>query len=113
MRNVRFSEQVYKLLRKVPKGKVTTYGEIARAMGVRAYRAVGQALRCNPNPIVVPCHRVVRSNGELGGFALGPKKKKSLLISEGVAIEAFQVKDLARHLYSFKSQVSPKTKAKK
>jgi len=52
----------------------------------RAYRAAGNVLHSNPNPIVVPCHRIVKSNGSLGGYGGGVKKKRKLLISEGVQI---------------------------
>jgi len=61
------AKQVYWLCKQVPEGKVTTYGEIARKLGVKSYRAIGQALRRN-HYSQVPCHRVVCSDGSLGGF---------------------------------------------
>src|SRR3989338_7209957 len=64
---VEFNERVYSLCKLIPKGKVSTYGEISRVLG-SSPRAVGQALRCNPFAPIVPCHRVVKSNGALGGF---------------------------------------------
>ena len=65
-----FQEKVYKLCKKVPKGKVSTYGEIAKALGKKGLmsRAVGNALNKNPYAPIVPCHRIVKSNGEIGGF---------------------------------------------
>ncbi len=69
----------------IPRGWVSTYGRIARRLGVPgAARAVGSALARNPFPIVIPCHRAVRANGELGGYQGGPKMKRALLELEGV-----------------------------
>lgn len=86
----------------VPKGKVTTYGAIARKMGKpRASRAVGAALRANPTPIVVPCHRVVGQDGNLRGYggAGGTLKKAKLLRKEGVRVSEGRV-DLSRFLFT-------------
>ena len=82
-----FEKKVGKLLAKIPCGKVTTYSEIARALGKpKAARAVGNACNKNPNAPKVPCHRVVRSNGSLGGYAHGSKRKAELLKREGIKI---------------------------
>ena len=79
------SEDVYNMLRTIPTGMVSTYGDLAKALGKpSASRHIGRILSKNPNPIVVPCHRVVKSDGNLGGFALGIRKKKELLEVEGV-----------------------------
>jgi methylated-DNA-[protein]-cysteine S-methyltransferase len=79
------SEDVYEMLRTIPAGMVSTYGDLAKALGKpSASRHIGRILSRNPNPIVVPCHRVVKSDGNLGGFALGISKKKELLQDEGV-----------------------------
>jgi methylated-DNA-[protein]-cysteine S-methyltransferase len=97
-----FSDSVYAMTSKIPMGKVTTYGAIAKAIGFPgAARAVGQALGANPNPIVVPCHRVVRSDGELGGYSggEGPRTKAKLLAREGVRVTAGQV-DLDKFLFA-------------
>ena len=86
----------------IPMGKVTTYGAIAKAMGVPgAARAVGQALGANPNPITVPCHRVVRADGELGGYSggQGPATKAKLLSREGVQVSAGKV-NLGKYLFA-------------
>ena len=86
-----FDERVWNLIRKIPKGKITTYKEIAKALNTKAYRAVGQALKRNPNPISTPCHRVVCSDGKLGGYGgrskKGVDKKSKLLKKEGVEIK--------------------------
>ena len=58
-----------------PKGKISTYKQIANRLNTKAYRAVGNAMAKNPNPIIVPCHRVIKSDGHIGGYALGIKKK--------------------------------------
>ena len=93
-----FEEKVYALCAKVPKGRVTTYKAIADALGTGAYRAVGQALRKNPYAPKVPCHRVVASDGSLGGFngqTSGPfiTKKKKLLETEGISIKHNSISD--------------------
>ena len=75
------------MLMEVPKGKVTTYRELAHALGTKAYRAVGQAMNRNPHLMKVPCHRVIKSNGEIGGYALGADKKRELLLEEGIQVE--------------------------
>ena len=85
----------------VPKGKVTTYRELAHALGTKAYRAVGQALNRNPHLMKVPCHRVIKSNGEVGGYALGIDRKKELLKMEGVQVEANGRINLSKHLHFF------------
>ncbi len=85
--NIR-DEEVYALLSKIPLGKVSTYGDIARALGhPRAARAVGRIIANNPNPISIPCHRVVKSNGEIGGFAYGQQRKKEILEKEGIRFQ--------------------------
>jgi len=108
----RFQKKVYKILKKVPKGKVTTYKALANKAGTKAYRAVGNALNKNPygystisseavrksgsvtkgkieknrRLFSVPCHRVIKTNGEVGGFATGTRNKIKLLKKEGIQI---------------------------
>ena len=96
-----FHEKVWALCARIPRGRVVTYGDIARRLGSRAYRAVGAALHNNPYAPSVPCHRVVGSNGSLTGFAGGLAKKKRLLQDEGVSIHRGRV-DLAQHRFSFR-----------
>ena len=80
------NEDVYELLKRIPAGRVTTYGDLAKALGnPSASRIVGKILGQNPNPIQVPCHRVVMSNGKLGGYAYGSAKKRGLLEKEGLS----------------------------
>ncbi len=73
-------------MRKIPKGKVVSYKQIAEKLGSRACRAVGNAMNKNKSKDV-PCHRVVKSNGEIGGFNKGIKKKVKMLKKEGVEIK--------------------------
>jgi methylated-DNA-[protein]-cysteine S-methyltransferase len=96
-----FHERCYSALAKVPKGKVTTYREIAKYLGSKGYRAVGNAMNRNPNAPKVPCHRVVRSDGSLGGYAGGIKAKIRLLRREGVAIDGERVSNFDKYLYRF------------
>lgn len=73
---------------KVPRGKVTTYGSIAACLGnAGAARAVGTALRNNPFPVAIPCHRTVMSDGSLGGFRGAVVMKRALLEMEGIEID--------------------------
>ncbi len=77
---------VYDLLLKIPAGKVSTYGDLAKALGnPLASRLVGRILGRNPNPIKVPCHRVVMSDGKVGGYFYGSNRKKELLEKEGIS----------------------------
>ena len=98
-----FQEEVLKLVKQIPKGKLMTYGEIARELtgSVRAARAVGQAVAANPYPVVVPCHRVVRSDGGIGGYSLGVEKKIRLLSAEGVEIKGRKVLNFEQTLFLF------------
>jgi methylated-DNA-[protein]-cysteine S-methyltransferase len=86
-----FNQKVWALTARIPAGRVTTYAEIARALGTRGYRAVGNALNRNPYFPKVPCHRVVGSSGALTGFAAGIGKKRSLLQGEGVPMNGARV----------------------
>jgi methylated-DNA-[protein]-cysteine S-methyltransferase len=101
-----FQQACYDLLLQVPTGKVTTYAEIAHALGGKAYRTVGTAMNKNPNPVIVPCHRVVNSDGRLGQYAFGCERKQQLLESEGVDIVGGKVQDFERVMFRFES-VSP------
>lgn len=80
-----FTVVVLNALRKIPAGTTTTYGALAQLAGrPGAARAVGQAVGSNPVPVIVPCHRVVASNGSLGGFSAGLDRKRALLDHEGI-----------------------------
>ena len=124
--NKSFNEKCYALLRKVPRGKVTTYRDIAHALDTKAYRAVGNAMNKNPYPcdftqrhlkksltgtrreaqrkplrcLLVACHRVIKSSGEVGGFARGTKEKTRILRAEGIEIKNNKI-DLKKYLCRF------------
>lgn len=84
---MKFKEKVLKAVQKIPKGKVMTYAQVARVAGSpRAWRAVGNILNKNRDS-KVPCHRVIRSDGKIGGYAKGTKKKITLLKKEGIKIK--------------------------
>jgi AraC family transcriptional regulator of adaptative response/methylated-DNA-[protein]-cysteine methyltransferase len=83
-----FQEAVWKELRKIPVGETRSYADIAAAVGQPgAVRAVGTANGSNPVAVLVPCHRVIRSDGTLGGYAGGLDRKRKLLAAEGVTTE--------------------------
>jgi len=78
-----FQEKIYKIVRKIPKGKVMTYKQVAKLAGrPLAYRAVGNILHKNKNP-QIPCHRVIRNDGKTGGYNKGASLKIRLLKKEG------------------------------
>ena len=82
-----FQKKVWHEMLKIPRGSVISYKELAQNIGKpKAYRAVANACGKNPFPIDVPCHRVIASNGNIGGFSMrgGIMKKKQLLLSEGI-----------------------------
>lgn len=96
-----FFEKVYEAVKKIPKGKVATYGQIAHAVGApRAARQVGWALHVNPEPGIIPCHRVVNRMGRLApAFAFGGEKTQaSLLRAEGVEVSEEYIVDLTKYL---------------
>ncbi|MCX7994791.1 MAG: methylated-DNA--[protein]-cysteine S-methyltransferase [candidate division WOR-3 bacterium] len=93
LKNLEFSglkslaKRVLLVTSRIPRGKVETYGSIARKLKIpKGARAVGQALARNPFPIIIPCHRVIRSDGTIGGFGGGTELKRKLLSMEGVEI---------------------------
>ncbi|MGD9160150.1 MAG: MGMT family protein [Desulfobacteraceae bacterium] len=101
-----FSDKVYDLLRKVPEGRVTTYKEIAHALGTRAYRGVGQAMKRNPFAPEVPCHRVVATSGRIGGFqgktsGTSIQKKIKMLKEEGIEFQGDRIKNFKKVLFRF------------
>lgn len=96
-----YREALYILLQLIEPGYVTSYGDLAKLLGVNP-RFIGYLLKTNDKPIVIPCHRVVRSNGDLGGYSLGGKEfKKKLLMLEGVVFSGERVsRDCLKSLYS-------------
>jgi methylated-DNA-[protein]-cysteine S-methyltransferase len=103
-----FAQKVYELCSKVPKGRITTYKEIGKAIGIggMVYRAVGVALKHNPCAPIVPCHRVVASDGSIGGFngqtnGIWIAKKIRLLKEEGVTVKDGRIVDFESKLYTY------------
>ena len=95
-----FFNRVYEAVMRIPEGKVSTYGDVARLIGApRASRQVGWALHNNPKPGVVPCHRVVFKNGGIcDGFAFGGRDvQKTRLLSEGVEFEDEYTVDMKKY----------------
>ena len=83
-KNISFTQKVYAVVARIPRGSVMTYGEVARRAGrPGAARAVGNIMHHNPDTAKVPCHRVVRSDGTPGGYARGTRRKIALLRREG------------------------------
>jgi len=75
-----FAKKVYKVVLKIPLGQVRTYKWVAKRAGnPKAFRAVGQVLKNNPFPLIIPCHRVIKSNNDLGGYIFGKMIKKKIL----------------------------------
>ncbi len=91
------------MTKKIPKGKVSTYKEIAKKLGTKAYRAVGSALRKNPYAPEVPCHRVVNSSGFVGGFKgkKFSKEKIRLLKKESIEIKNNKIINFKKYLFKF------------
>lgn len=82
-----FSQKVWREVKKIPYGEVRSYKWIGKKLNTRGYRAIGRILSLNPFPLLIPCHRVVKKNGSLGGFSQGEEIKKKLLEIEGVFCE--------------------------
>lgn len=96
-----FKEKVYQISAKIPKGKVATYGQVARLAGSPgAARAVGLLMKNNPDLKIVPCHRVVASDGRLTGYSVGHglTTKREMLIREGVEFSEEKV-NLSKSLW--------------
>jgi len=93
---------VYKKLLRVHKGKITTYGELAKAVGLKnGQRAIGKIMNKNPFPVIIPCHRVVNSNGKIGGYAYGQDVKNKMLTKEGIEIQNGKILDFEKRIYKF------------
>ncbi|MBI2251299.1 MAG: MGMT family protein [Armatimonadetes bacterium] len=94
-------KKIYKMVSRVPKGKVTTYKSVACAIGKpRAYRIVGTAMAKNKDTKKVPCHRVIKSNGNIGFYQEGIKKKKEILKKEGIKISKENKINLNKYLFN-------------
>ena len=96
------STKVYRKLLRVPKGKVTTYGELAKAVGLKnGQRIIGMIMKKNPFPVIVPCHRVVKSDGKIGGYAYGERVKSKMLADEGIKIKDGKIIDFDKTRFYF------------
>lgn len=99
---MKIEQQVYKKLTEVPHGKVTTYGELAKAVGLKnGQRMIGQIMKKNPYPVIIPCHRVVKSDGTVGGYAYGENIKKNMLQKEGTKIQDGKILDWKNKYHKF------------
>ena len=98
-----FQQRVWEALRLIPRGRVTTYGEIARYLGTHAVRAVGTAVGKNPDAPKVPCHRVVRGDGTIGRYSGGDgvPTKVALLKTEGVTVADGRVVTFDQQLWRY------------
>ena len=95
-------KKIYRKLLQVPSGKITTYKELARSVGLEnGQRVIGQIMKKNPFPVIIPCHRVVKSNGEIGGFAVGISIKKCMLVKEGISIKNNKIKNFQKTFFRF------------
>jgi len=93
---------VYKKLTEVPEGMVTSYSELAKAVGLKnGQRVIGQIMKKNPYPVIIPCHRVVKSDGKIGGFFYGDKIKTNMLKKEGIKIQDGKILDWEKKFYKF------------
>ncbi|MBN1645860.1 MGMT family protein [Candidatus Woesearchaeota archaeon] len=99
----KFTQKVYNQLKRVPPGKVTTYKDLAVSLNSKAYRAVGVAMKNNPYAPSVPCHRVVKSDGILGGFSGkgGVRGKALFLKSEGIQIKDGKIVEFKKRRHRF------------
>ena len=96
-----FQKKVFDAVKKIPKGQVTTYKKFAENIGNKnSARAVGNALGKNKDFLKFPCHRVVKINGDIGGYARGAKKKISLLKKERIEIKNGKVAKLKNHFFN-------------
>ena len=96
------STRVYTKLLQVPEGKVTTYGDLAKAVGLEnGQRVIGTIMKKNPFPGIVPCHRVVKSDGKIGGFVYGEKVKSHMLVKEGIKIKNGKIVDFVKEKFYF------------
>lgn len=95
-KGIKFSNGVYKIVKKIPQRSFLTYKEIAKLAGKpKAWRAVGNILNKNWDP-KIPCHRVIKSNGKIGGYKNGIKRKISLLKKEGILIKNDKIVSITR-----------------
>ena len=96
------STKVYTKLLQVPEGKVTTYGDLSKAVGLKnGQRVIGTIMKNNPFPVIIPCHRVVRSDGKIGGYTYGEIVKFKMLTKEGIKIKDGKIIDFDKEKFYF------------
>jgi len=94
--------KVYEKLLEVPEGRITTYKELANAVGLKnGSRIIGNIMKKNPFPIIVPCHRVVKSDGKIGGYVYGEIVKSQMLAKEGIKIKDGKIIDFDKEKFYF------------
>ena len=99
---MKIEEKIYRKLLEVPLGNVTTYGDLAKAINLKnGQRIVGRIMKENPFPVIVPCHRVVKSDGTIGGYAYGIERKKYMLSKEGLEINNDKILNFKKNLFRF------------
>ena len=103
---MKLNQKVYSLCKQIPKGKVSTYKEIGKALNTKAYRLIGQILKNNPYAPLVPCHRVVSSSGKISGYKgktkdKAIKEKIALLKKEGIKVKNSKIENFPKVLYKF------------
>ena len=99
---MKIDKKIYKKLLLVPSGKITTYGELSRAIGLKnGQRVIGRVMKNNPFPVIVPCHRVVKSNRDIGGYAFGVDIKRNMLTKEGICIKNDKIENFEKSFFRF------------
>ena len=99
---MKIEEIIYQKLLEVPSGFVTTYGDLAKAINLKnGQRTVGQIMKKNPFPVIIPCHRVVKSDGTVGGYVYGTEIKKHMLSKEGLKITNNKILNFQKSLFRF------------
>ena len=86
----------------MPHGKITTYNELSKSIGLEnGQRLVGQIMKKNPFPVIIPCHRVIKSNGDIGGYLFGIDIKKNMLRKEGICITKNKIDNFEEVFFTF------------
>jgi len=99
---LKIEEKIYRKLLQVPSGHITTYGDLAKAINLKnGQRVVGQIMKKNPFPVIVPCHRVVKYDGTIGGYMFGSERKKFMLSQEGLEINNNKISNFKKKLFQF------------
>ena len=95
-------KKIYIKLLQVPEGMVTSYLELANAVGLKnGQRVIGKIMNQNQYPVIIPCHRVVKSDGNVGGYAYGENVKTNMLSKEGLEIKDGKIVDIKSKMYKF------------